>query len=151
MNSDNLNKWLSLLANFGVVLGLILLVYELQQNNQVVQLQHQAIVSNDVNSIIDMVIQDPDLLEIQAKDPAELTPLERDRLFLLGARLLSNFEDRYENMRAGLMPEESLSATQKSIYNRPVLNYGAPLAWDSYKERANPEFRAWFEENVIGK
>jgi len=31
VNSDNLNKWLTLLANFGVVIGLALLAYELRE------------------------------------------------------------------------------------------------------------------------
>jgi len=43
MNTDNVNKWLTLSANIGVVLGLILLLIELDQNSDLVRAQvHQA-------------------------------------------------------------------------------------------------------------
>ena len=43
MSADSINKWLSLSANFGVVIGLILLLIEIDQNSDLVQAQiHQA-------------------------------------------------------------------------------------------------------------
>ena len=37
MNSENINKWLSLCANVGVVIGLLLLIYELDQNSDLIR------------------------------------------------------------------------------------------------------------------
>ena len=43
MNADSLNRWLTLSANTGVVIGLILLLVELDQNSDLVRAQiHQA-------------------------------------------------------------------------------------------------------------
>ncbi len=43
MNADNVNKWLTLSANIGVVIGLILLLIEIDQNSELVRAQiHQA-------------------------------------------------------------------------------------------------------------
>ncbi len=43
MNTDSVNKWLALGANVGVVIGLILLLIELDQNSDLVKAQiHQA-------------------------------------------------------------------------------------------------------------
>ncbi len=43
MNSDNVNKWLTLSANIGVVFGLILLLVELDQNSDLLRSQiHQS-------------------------------------------------------------------------------------------------------------
>ena len=43
MNTDSVNKWLTLSANVGVVIGLILLLIELNQNSYFVRAQiHQA-------------------------------------------------------------------------------------------------------------
>jgi hypothetical protein len=39
MDSGKLNNWLTLLANFGVVIGLALLIYELQQTQHIVETQ----------------------------------------------------------------------------------------------------------------
>ncbi len=43
MNADNVNKWLTLSANIGVVFGLILLLVELDQNSDLLRSQiHQS-------------------------------------------------------------------------------------------------------------
>ena len=43
MNADSINKWLTLVANIGVVIGLMLLLIELDQNSDLVRAQiHQA-------------------------------------------------------------------------------------------------------------
>ncbi len=43
MKADSLNRWLTLSANIGVVIGLILLLIELDQNSDLVRAQiHQA-------------------------------------------------------------------------------------------------------------
>ena len=43
MNADGVNRWLTLSANIGVVIGLILLLIELDQNSDLVRAQiHQA-------------------------------------------------------------------------------------------------------------
>ena len=43
MNADNVNRWLTLSANIGVVIGLILLLVEIDQNSDLVRAQiHQA-------------------------------------------------------------------------------------------------------------
>jgi hypothetical protein len=39
MNTDRLNRWLALGANVGVLIGLILLVYEVRQNSELMQAQ----------------------------------------------------------------------------------------------------------------
>jgi len=39
MNADNVNKWLTLSANIGVVLGLVLLIVEIGQNTEMMQAQ----------------------------------------------------------------------------------------------------------------
>jgi len=39
MNADNVNKWLTLSANFGVVIGLILLIVEISQNTEMMRAQ----------------------------------------------------------------------------------------------------------------
>jgi len=39
MKSDQLNKWLTLIANVGVIFGLILVALELQQNSELMRVQ----------------------------------------------------------------------------------------------------------------
>lgn len=37
MNADNVNKWLTLSANIGVVIGLVLLIVEIGQNTEMMR------------------------------------------------------------------------------------------------------------------
>ena len=37
----------------------------------------------------------------------------------------------------------------RAVWHRPHLNFGMPLAWPVFKERANPRFVTWMEQNVI--
>ncbi len=53
MNSEQFSKWLTLVANIGVIFGLILVAYELQQNSELMRIQinqaraDSAMVSNE--------------------------------------------------------------------------------------------------------
>ena len=53
MDSIDVNKWLVLAANFGVLLGVVLVVYEIRQNSELMQVQIRqaradaAVVSNE--------------------------------------------------------------------------------------------------------
>ena len=52
MNADSVNRWLTFSANFGVVIGLILLLIELDQNSDLVRAQiHQARTDEHVTRI----------------------------------------------------------------------------------------------------
>lgn len=43
MNADRINRWLTLCANLGVVIGLALLIFQLEQNNDLMRAQiHQS-------------------------------------------------------------------------------------------------------------
>jgi hypothetical protein len=46
MDLNSLNKWLTLLANFGVVAGLIFLAVEVRQNQLMLEQNHQAMLRN---------------------------------------------------------------------------------------------------------
>ncbi len=65
MKFGNSNRWLTLLANIGVVAGIVFLAFELQQNNKQLELQpYQSRVA--ANLEINSALTDPALSEIMA-------------------------------------------------------------------------------------
>ena len=77
MNFDNANRWLTLVANFAVIAGIIVLAYELQQNTQ--QLRTQSYQSwLAANMEINMAITEPDLSSIIATGHPDSTRLSED-------------------------------------------------------------------------
>ena len=67
MNTDNLNRWLTLCANIGVVIGIIFLALELQQNNELLESQAQ---ETQALSIQNATTLDQDFLLVIAADSA---------------------------------------------------------------------------------
>lgn len=66
MKLDKSNQWLALLANIGVVAGIIFLAFELQQNNKQLELQsYQSWVA--ANLEINAALTNPALSEIMAR------------------------------------------------------------------------------------
>jgi len=51
MQLDDLNKWLTLAANVGVLAGIIFLAIELQQNTNMMQAQTRQAITENSNSI----------------------------------------------------------------------------------------------------
>jgi len=52
MDFDRLNKWLALLANFGVVAGIIFLAVEIRQNQTLLEQNHQAMLRSQELEIL---------------------------------------------------------------------------------------------------
>jgi hypothetical protein len=151
MKSINLGQAIQIFANVGVIAGIILLVVELRQNNELLHIEHRANVNERIQGNAQTVLENPYLLELLGKDPTALTQAERDALVLLGFRALQGFESGYQDVAAGLADEEQLRRAVRAVWDRPRLNYGVPLAWDTFKARARPEFVAWMEENVVNR
>ena len=71
------NQWLTLLANIGVVAGIVFLAYELQQNNTQLELQsYQSWVA--ANLEINATVTDPALSEIMARGHLNSTNLSSE-------------------------------------------------------------------------
>ena len=90
MEPDRLNRWLNLVANLGVIVGIVFLIVELGQTNRIsrytaeIGWRSQAI---EINS--SRIEYSETFAKLQA-DEAELTPSERAQALMM-ARQLFNF------------------------------------------------------------
>lgn len=149
MKNFDIAQILQVLANLGVIAGIVLLTIEVRQNNELLDIQIRANAIGRVQGTADIVLNNPDLIELLGKKQESLTELERDRLVLLGIRSLSTFQNAYEETVHGTLEEESVRRALQSLWNRPRLNYGMPIAWETFKDRADPAFVVWMQENVL--
>ena len=117
MNADNVNKWLTLSANMGVVFGLMLLLVELDQNNDLVRAQiHQARSDTEVARFENRADSEhiaPLLEKIQLfggltnlSSIDELTPEElyRLRIYLQGRH--QDYDNLFYQYQQGYLDEE---------------------------------------------
>lgn len=97
MDTDKLNRWLTLGANIAVFAGIMFLAVEVRQNqvsideaNQLSKLEARAIEVEQFNSFRNMLIEDPELLGIwnNGLADAEFSADEEARFGLLCANLI---------------------------------------------------------------
>lgn len=74
---DNVNKWLTLTANVGVIFGIVFLGFEIRQNTIAVKSEAALGIQSQVQSIYNMLLTDP-MMEIYVRgmeDPTNLDPV----------------------------------------------------------------------------
>jgi len=146
MNADNVNKWMTLGANMGVVVGLALLLIELDQNSDLVRAQiHQdrsdAWVANRFSRAESKVML-PVLLKFwDAGFPEdlnamkELTPIEESRMIAVIEAYQGDYDNLFYQYQNGYLDEEFY----KNLIE-PSIKSIAPW-WAKYDMLARPSFQ----------
>jgi len=146
MENDRLNRWLTLGANFGVIAGILLLVFELRQNNELMgaEARYNRLIVNTENYA--RMAENPDFAEIWLKvlDKEELTRVEQMRVdaFLLHAFLVREWSYRE-------LPESELPVERWRRNHRQIKQYG--LLWEREKSNFDPGFVQFMNENVLNE
>ncbi len=107
MNLDKLNQWLSLVANLGVMVGIIFLVVELSQNTQALNANAIQNSTQIAREYVMMLSQDPDVVRItMTHDLSELSDIDRRRAFWINRSLNTGIMGLYRLWRLGILPDE---------------------------------------------
>jgi len=133
MNTDKLNKWLSLLANIGVVIGLALLIFEIRQNSELVRAQiHQARSDAYVSARQELADSEHIIVVWQKLEAAggprnvsalsTLDPLETHRLYRYLQARAGDYDNLFYQHRQGYLDEEFYESRVKVS-----VKYFAPL------------------------
>jgi len=152
MNSDRLNRWLTLVANIGVVTGLVLLIVELNQNSALVRAQiHQARSDNYVSMSVDMADSEflmPAFLKFSEaggwKNPSaldSLDPLEAARIRRYAQGRLAGYDNLFYQFRQGYLDE----AFYRSRVEGSVKRLGPFWVKQGMLEGITPNFRTEVE------
>lgn len=118
--AEKINSWLTLSANLGVLIGLIVLIVELDQNSDLVRAQiHQARADNFVAhrmSLADSELLLPAMVKFSAAGGpsdvsalSKLDPIERERLRRFYGAMLYEYDNLYFQYRNGLLDEDFYS------------------------------------------
>ena len=82
MGSDKLNWWLTLVANLGVIGGLVFLGYEVRQNTSQMRTEASYSINSSLETLTAARYQDPALVEILLRgeeDVDSLDPVKREQ------------------------------------------------------------------------
>ena len=111
MKKIDLGQSITILANLGVIAGIVFLAFELQQNNQLLEAQvSYSKYTVEYERRRRMIENSGGITDIAVKNrrSEELTATEAYRLDVYLNDLLFNMEWQYEEMRAGRLDESDL-------------------------------------------
>jgi hypothetical protein len=118
LDTDRLNRWLSLIANVGVIVGIIFLAVEIQQSNRIAIAAAEIDIRNGLAAGNQGKYLDDEFAEIIAKlsDPdAELTPADQYRGYqyiIEGLNVFLAIETAHAN---GMLPQETYGIIEDDI------------------------------------
>ncbi len=151
MRKIDLGQTINVLANVGVIAGIVFLGVELSQNNDLLaaQARYDLIVRRaDIND----TFNESRILEILYKygSAKELTPIERSAIFNVTAKLVEMWEWQYHEYTAGMLELEQLPIANwrrqyhgEDITPNPLREY-----WGFLSDVASPDFVEFMRENV---
>lgn len=136
-----------LVANIGVIAGIIFLAVEVQQNNQVLELQTQLQLQSNRETINTRLAENGELAAILVKRESgePLSDVEAYRLDRLWRASFTIWESEYRLYRDGLLSDSLINPARF----RAALeaNPGMKEGWTIRKSNYSQEFVSWIEEN----
>jgi len=118
VDTDNVNKWVSLLANFGVLAGIVFLALEIQQSNKIAMATAEMSIRDHYFENNQMVVVEDRVAElfVKAKNPnAEFSAIETEKInsyIWMNLNTWRAIEVAYSN---GLLPIETFEIIDEEI------------------------------------
>ncbi|MBC2839853.1 hypothetical protein [Robiginitalea sp. SC105] len=148
MDVGTINQWASLIANLGVLIGIIFLAMELRQNTKNLAAQARATYFSSLADTFRIPAENISLTEAMAKDQSgkELTQAERWQVMAFWTRVQTTVEWGYKE----LPRSEFLHSLpfQKITYDMMPL-YRA--SWQERESLFDPTFYGFMMKNVFDK
>jgi len=161
MTSEKLNKWLSLLANVAVVMGIIVLIIEVNQNTQAIRLSSYQDLTGRIVEYNQLIIGNPDLKFISEKMGLGNPQCERgdksgiklneEETYLLNSIIfiwLRHADMAYFQYSTGAIDKERLLSAISPLLN--ILNLQRFTdRWKLIKGNFVLEFQAFIDEQIV--
>ena len=104
MDVEKINRWLTLIANIGVVGGLIFLGIEIQQNTNATRASAIQQATNVARQQLYVYAEDPELTRLVMTDFDELNELDQTRVALLSRAFFIGMQNLYRQWEMGVLP-----------------------------------------------
>lgn len=142
MKDDRLAGWLTLGANVAVLIGIVLIVVELDQNRDSMRAQTRNELAAQISELLSMIASDGELASIRRRADAgeELTPDESYRYEVLTIATLRYWENVHYQYRQGLYDSIEFEGHLRAIGSYVRYSAHFPSYWCQIKDRYSPEF-----------
>ena len=145
MKKIDLGQAITILANTGVIAGIIFLGVELQQNNELMAADARYNRLNIATESMTILAENPDLAEflLRANAGEVLPPHEQARLDYYFVRTFFNAEWTYNEVPESLYP----IARWRVVMNEPARQ----RSWEAHKAELSTAFVEFIDENVFNR
>lgn len=151
MKKIDLGQTVSILANVGVIAGIVFLALELRQNNELIRTDARNAQNVRIQDFVEQVYTVPGLAEIvlKSRKGEPLTEIEEIKLRGRQGRQLRGFLAQWLEYTEGAGAEPNLDVWRAFFYEGGY--YTPPLigGWEDIKSSLAPEFVQHVEENVL--
>ena len=147
MNLDAANRWLTLAANLGVMIGIVFLAYELQQNTVATQLEAATNFQTSYSEIETTIYGDAEFAEllVKGREGSPVNGVESLRLQVFHNNVMRHWQVNHLLYTSGALDEDIWAGNRE--FMRLVLNdnIGLRRHWQSARQFYSPAFNEMIE------
>jgi hypothetical protein len=150
MNSERVHRWLTLGANLGVLIGIILLLVELNQNATMMRAQTRNQVSAGIVELLSLIADNDQLASVRRRADAgePLTPDESYQYDLITRAFFRYWENVHYQFRQGLYDEVEFSRQAEAWRSYAGESVVLVDWWCQHRPEFSPKFAEEFD-NVL--
>jgi hypothetical protein len=146
MKKSDLGQIITILANVGVIAGILFLAVELRQNNNLMSDEAERARAESRRESWALLADNSELAAIMVRERAgeQLTAAEEFQLVAYWTRDMIGYQTSFQQL-----PREEL--VNAAIYFREVFGTSPSLrkAWEEYRVSLDPDFVEFMEQSVV--
>jgi hypothetical protein len=153
MKLDTVNNWLTLIANIGVLTGIVFLAYELKQNTVATQLEAASNFNTSFAEIEMLIARDPDFsnLLVKGRTSAAVTPNEEFRLRVFYGNVLRQWQFIHFQFLAGGL-DDKIWLGQFAYFTMVIsADQGLLKHWETSQNHFSPRFNLLVQSMISAK
>ena len=147
MNAQTIKNYVEIIASIGVLLGIVLLAYEVNQNNQLLTAQTQATYTTTRFDAVRELSRNGEMMKLRLK-ASQGEPLTKDEEWRLSFDATASFGQwqwEWQRYRDGYLPSMNIKGW---TYVMKIWPHWMK-AWQESKARWDADFVAFMDENVV--
>jgi hypothetical protein len=143
MKKTDVGQTVAILANLGVIAGILFLGYEIRQNTSAVQADtFQGLIESSADYLQNMAV-DPNIWDMIIRletNPDELSPSEMNRLSNLNRAQWIRYQGAYQHWRRGSLSDSDWESYDNAICTSSAIDHLQRFSWPAAKRSLLEDF-----------
>ncbi|MBT8461332.1 MAG: hypothetical protein KJO44_02335 [Gemmatimonadetes bacterium] len=147
MKNERVHRWLTLGANFGVLIGIALLLVELNQNATMIRAQTRNELSTGIVDLFGIVAENQQLASLRRRADAgdELTEDEAYQYAIITRAFFRYWENVHYQYRQDLYDDVEFARQREAWKSYAATSEALVRFWCEHGEEFSPEFASEFD------